>query len=388
MTRVFALALAALLASTGCTTIKGWFVDDDPEAPAELVDFEPAIDVRRNWKTSVGSGVDRAGRQLKPVYATGTVFGADYKGRLAAIASETGDVRWQVKTDLSFSGGPAVDGDLLVIGTMDGEVLAFDAGSGAERWRSRVSSEVLARPAIADGQVFVRSIDGRVFAFDAGDGERNWVYDHEVPLLTLRGNADPIARGGALFVGYDGGQVVALRQTDGGVLWEQTVVSPEGRTELERLADVDGQMVLVASDLIVPTYKSRLASLAASSGQLLWFEDIASATGVSVDRTNLAISDTDGTLWLLDRRNGSTLWQHDQLARRGLTRPTFYRDLIVVGDREGYLHWYRVDDGRLVARTDLGGGGFAAAPVTIGNTLLALTRDGDLFALSADGGEG
>ena len=124
-------------------------------------------------------------------------------------------------------------------------------------------------------------------------------------------------RAGVAFVGYDGGQVVALKLEDGTLMWEQTLVTTEGRTELERLSDIDGQLVFIASDLLVSSYKSRLASLAADSGRLLWFKDISSATGVSVDRVNLTLSDKEGNLWLLDRRNGAETWKQDQLFSAG-----------------------------------------------------------------------
>ena len=312
------LVVASLL--PGCSWIQSWGEDDDINAPAKLVEFSPTLETGRIWSAKVGDGQDRRGMQLRPAYSSGTIYAGGHKGRLLAVASETGSKRWEVKTDLPFSGGPGLGESRVLMGTQDGRLLVFSTTDGSLLWSATVSSEVLAAPAEQDGIVVVRCIDGRVFAFNADTGERLWIYDHAVPLLTLRGNAPPLIRAGAVFVGYDGGEVVALRLEDGTPAWEQAVVSPEGRTELERLSDIDGQMVLVASDLLVSSYKNRLASLAADSGRLLWFKDISSASGVVVDRTKLAIADRDGELWMLDRRNGSTMWKQDQRARRGLTR--------------------------------------------------------------------
>jgi outer membrane protein assembly factor BamB len=325
----------------------------------------------------------KAGISMPPIYVDGVIYAADYEGRLAAIDAENGRKRWEIKTKQAFSGGPFVAESLLVVGTLDGTVLAFDPENGGELWSARVSSEVLALPGISDEVVIVRSIDGRVFGLDSATGARLWIYDHSVPLLTLRGNTDILVRGSNVYVGYADGSVVALRINDGTVIWDQTVVSPEGRTELERLADIGTQMVIIASDLILSSYKSRVASLAADSGRLLWFKDISSATGVQVDRTNLAVSDKDGNLWLLDRRNGSTLWKIDKFANRGLTRPAFYGNLVVVGDKEGYLHWIDVKEGKFVARVRDGRKGFVDAPLTVGTTMYVLTRKGSLAAYRA-----
>jgi outer membrane protein assembly factor BamB len=379
MTRVLVTALLCLSLLQAC---KSWG-NPEPGDPAPLVDFDTTLKVKKIWSTGVGDGMGKEGISMAPIFADGVIYAADYKGQLTALGAEKGNKIWSIKTKQAFSGGPAVGETLLVMGTLDGTVLAFDAADGSERWSAKVSSEVLAVPGISENIVVVRCIDGRVFGLDANTGARAWIYDSSVPLLTLRGNTNILLRGGTVFVGYADGTVTALKVSDGTLMWSQSVVSPEGRTELERLADVGIQMVIVASDLIVSSYKKRIASLAADSGRLLWFKEISSFTGVQVDRTNLAVSDSGGDLWLLDRRNGSTLWKIDQLTNRGLTLPAFYGDLVVVGDKEGYLHWINISDGAFVAREREGKKGFAGGPLTVGTTLYVLTTKGTLSAYRA-----
>lgn len=378
--------LIALVGMQGCSWFKSWGKNkDDPNAPAELIEFSQTLPTRELWSHSVGSGIGKGEPQLRPVYWDGVIFTADYKGRLVAVDAQSGAIRWEVKTELPLSGGPGVNGERLYVGTENGEVHALSSRDGAPLWTAQVSSEILAAPVAGDGIVVVRCIDGRVFGLDEGSGRRIWIYDRSVPLLTLRGNSVPVIWAGIVYVGYDGGETVALDIETGSVIWEQTVATSEGRSELERLADIDGQMIYVASDLIVASYKNRLASLAADSGRLLWFKDISSATGVMVDRTNLAISDKEGHLWLLDRRNGSTTWKQDQLSNRSLTRPSFMGGFVVVGDFEGYLHWIEVSSGQFAARQKIGGKGFVTGPLVVGNRVYVLTRKGKLVAYSAGG---
>lgn len=382
MKRILAALALALITLQGCSWIKSWG-DPEPGDPAPLVEFEPSLEVRKVWSTSVGDGMGKQGLTMAPRYSSGQLFTADYKGRLVVVDAETGAKTMELKTKQAFSGGPGLDERNIYMGTVDGRVIAYERASGAELWNAQVSSEVLSPPASIDGIVVVRCIDGRVFGLDAANGRRMWVFDHSVPLLTLRGNADLLVRAGVAFIGYDDGSVVSLRIADGSVMWSQTIVSQEGRTELDRLADIGQQMVIVASDLIVSSYKSRVVSLAADSGRLLWFKDIASATGVQVDRTKLALSEKGGELWMLDRRNGSTVWKLDQLSNRDLTRPAFYGNYVVVGDLDGYLHWIGSDIGSFVARTRAGKKGFAAAPLTVGTTMYVLTTGGKLVAYRA-----
>lgn len=382
MKRLAAVLMLALFSLQGCSWVKSWG-DPEPGDPAALVEFESSLEVRKAWSTNVGDGMGKQGISMAPAYLSGRLYTADHEGRLVVVDANDGRKVWEQKTKQTFSGGPGLDDERIYMGTIDGRVIAYDRETGAELWNAEVSSEVLAPPASADGIVVARSIDGRVFGLDEVNGRRIWIYDHSVPLLTLRGNADILVRAGIAFIGYDDGSVVSLRVADGSVVWNQTVVSQEGRTELDRLSDIGRQMVIVASDLIVSSYKSRLVSLAADSGRMLWFKDIASSSGVVVDRTRLAISDREDDLWLLDRRNGSTTWKIDRMSNRGLTRPAFYGNYVVVGDVEGYLHWLDADLGAFVARVRAGKDGFAAAPFSVGTTLYVLTNDGDLVAYRA-----
>ena len=382
MVRFAIIVLSISLLLPGCAWIRGWG-EPEPGEPSELVKFDQTLKVKKVWSTSVGDGLGKQGIGIAPLYSSGKLYAADYEGRLTAVDAETGNKLWQQKTDLPFSGGPGLEGNLLVMGTIDGQVQAFNADTGSSLWQTRVSSEVLAAPAIGDNIVVVRCIDGRVFGLDASNGNRLWIYDRSVPLLTLRGNSALLVRAGAVFIGYDDGTIVALELEDGGLAWEQNFVNPEGRTELDRLADIGDQMVMVASDLIVSSYKNRVSALAGNSGRLLWFKDISSETGVQVDRVNLAISASNGEVWMLDRRNGSTMWKQDQLLNRGLGRPAFYGSQLVVGDAEGYLHWINVETGDFVARVREGKKGFAGAPISVGTTLYVLTNDGTLAAYRA-----
>ena len=382
MRNIFAALVLSLLTLQGCSWIKSWG-DPDPGDPAPLVEFEEALSVKKVWSTSVGDGMGKQGLSMAPVFSSGSLFTADYEGRLTVVNAENGSKTLELKTKQAFSGGPGLDERHIYMGTIDGRVIAYDRNNGAEIWNAQVSSEVLAPPASADGVVVVRCIDGRVFGLDQDNGRRIWIYDHSVPLLTLRGNADLLVRAGIAFVGYDDGSVVSLRVADGSVVWNQTIASPDGRTELDRLADIGSQMVIIASDLIVSSYKSRVVSIAADSGRLLWFKDISSATGVQVDRTKLAVSEQNGDLWMLDRRNGSTTWKLDRMSNRGLTRPAFYGNYVVVGDVEGYLHWIDADIGSFVARVRPAKKPLAAPPLTVGTTMYVLTRKGKLIAYRA-----
>nr|WP_277347478.1 outer membrane protein assembly factor BamB [Wenzhouxiangella sp. XN79A] len=370
--------MAALGALSGC----GLFSEKDDEAdrPMALVEFDATLPVQELWNVNTGKGLDRSAPNLKPFYIDGELWVADHEGGVRVIDAESGDVLRQFELELDLASGPAVFADSVLFGTIDGMVVHVDRASGQILWQTQLSSEVLALPVLRDGIVIARAIDGRVFGIDAESGRREWIYDRSVPLLTLRGNSDPLVRGGQVFIGYDDGAVTALRIADGVRLWEQRVSIPEGRSELERLSDIDGPLVIVGGDLYAVTRHGRMASLALDSGRIQWVKDIAADSGVSISRTQLAVTDAEDVVWMVDRLSGATVWQNESLKRRDVTRPVFQGSFVVVADREGYLHWLDADTGEPVARERAGKEPPAAAPLVIGNLLYLLDRDGRLSA--------
>ncbi|MDH5821454.1 outer membrane protein assembly factor BamB [Luteimonas sp. RD2P54] len=378
------IALSCVLAVSGCSTVRGWFDGDDDEVnttePAELTDFAPSASVDRLWTAGVGKGERRIGARQSPAVAGGRVYAAALTGGVHAFDLQSGAAVWHHESELPLSGGPGVGEGLVVAGSLEGDVLALDAQSGAERWRAEVGNEVIAAPAIGQGVVVVRSNDGRVSAFDATNGERLWFWVRDLPALTVRGNDAPVLGPGYVFVGNDDGTVIALGLNDGRPIWEQAVGQPDGRTDLERMADVDGSPVLDDVVLYASSYKGQTMAIEAPSGRPLWSSDHGGSGRVGVATDRLVVADPAGTVWALDKNGGTVLWQQDALARRDLSSAAVHDGYAVVGDFDGYLHWLRLENGELAARTRAGRAAIKGAPVVADGVLVVQTVEGDLSA--------
>jgi outer membrane protein assembly factor BamB len=376
MRRILALlALTALVAGCGKNAKR-----DNVEEAAELIQFTPTLSVSQAWGQNLGKGERRLGIRQHPTVDGGHVYAADPKGRLHAFDVASGGTLWSAETDLRFSSSPGVGEGTLVIGTLDGDVVAFNPDTGSERWRNRVTSEVVAAPVVARGIVVVRGIDGRVFAFSITDGERRWVYDHGTPALTLRGSSAPILAEGLVLLGYDSGQIVALRGDDGIQIWEQTVAFGEGRTELERMVDIDGEMAYDAGQLYAAAFNAQVVGVSLDGGRPLWNREMSSYAGVALSGNKLFVTDRDGVLWALDRDNGAALWKQDGLGHRWLTTPAVQGNHVVVGDVEGYLHWFDIETGLPAARERLDRKPIRATPQVAGDTVFAVSTAGRLGA--------
>jgi outer membrane protein assembly factor BamB len=382
------MLLLCALTLGGCTTVKGWFDDKDDDKksvePAVLADFTATATVSKLWSASAGKGEGRIGVRQGPAVADGRVYAAALEGGVRAYDLQTGASLWRFASKLALSGGPGVGDGLVVVGSLEGDVIALDAATGAESWRAKVSNEIIAAPAIGNGLVFVRSNDGRVTALDATSGERRWFWNHDLPNLSVRGNDTPLLGPGYVFVGNDDGTVAALAMADGRPLWEQAIAQPEGRTELDRMADVDGTPVLDGTTLYATSFKRQTMAIDAPSGRPLWARDSGGAGRLGVAADRLVVSDPAGTVWALDKASGSALWQQQALARRNLTAPAVQGEFAVVGDYDGYLHWLRLDNGDLAARARAGRNALRAAPVVADGILVVQTIEGELSAFRID----
>jgi len=352
--------------------------------PARLIPIKSRLAVHPVWYKQAQSELITLDSYLKPVIKNNEIYIASQNGRVRALNEENGKRIWKSNINEFLSGGLGVGEGLLFAGTYDGEVLALNLNDGKIMWRAQLSSEILTPPIAADGVVVARTIDGKLYGLNESDGQRLWVYETIVPTLTLRGSSQPVISEGRVLTGLANGKVVAVSLADGKFLWEMTVAVPEGRSELERLVDIDGDPALMDDILYTASYHGRLVAINTSTARLQWSRDLSSHNGLAIDGKYLYISDNESTLWAIDRFNGAVMWKQDKLQLRSITAPVLYKDYIVVGDYDGYLHWITRQDGVIVARRKVSDTRVFVAPVVMDNLLFATDRKGMLIALSSD----
>jgi len=374
---LYLLLLLPLLLN-GCS----WFgSDDNSDPPAELKDFDKRVELRRIWSRSTGDGTDEQFLNLAPAVVGSRVYVADRDGSVWAVELEDGKTVWHTRTGLALSAGVGVGNiaGLALVGTSEGQLAALDLETGEPRWQVDVSSEVLSVPQVVDGVVVVQTVDGNITGLDAETGERRWIHDRSVPVLTLRGSSTPLVQSGVALAGFASGKLVALDTASGRDLWEVPVAVARGRTELQRIVDVDANPVLKDGVLYSTSYQGQLVAISLRNGQMLWKRDMSAYAGLAVDSSQVFVSDASSDLWALDRRSGRALWKQDALLHRSLTGPAVVDTYVGVGDFEGYVHVLSSIDGSIAGRTRVDSKGIAAAPVTVfGDRLLILGAGGQL----------
>lgn len=351
--------------------------------PAELVDIEkPAFKPQRLWGASAGNGGDGRVSALRLRLESDALYTADIEGRVFAYAPDSGKLLWRADTGSRVYAGPSVAGDSIYLGTRDAEVIALKRADGSERWRKAMSSEVLGPPATEGAVLVTRTLDGRIYGLGTSSGERLWSFDRLVPSLVLRASSAPLLAGGQAFIGMDNGRVVSLRVADGQPLWEQPVAVPAGRTELERLTDVDGDLLEVSGCVAAASFGGEVACLAPGTGEVVWRRAIRSYNSMAASDEMLFVTDEAGVVWALDQRSGAAAWKQEALSWRRLSPPAYVDGYVVVGDFEGYLHWIDAGSGRIVARSRLGSDPILLQPVVGNGTVFVASSTGRLAALT------
>ena len=346
--RFWLLVLLFPLVLAGCSS------NEDVIPPSPLPVFKSDIQIKKLWAVSVGDGVDGVYLDLKPAVTERWVYAASNDGEVVKIDRKTGDKVWSIDTGHVITGGVAAAYGLVALGTNNGEAIVLNEEDGKVLWDKEVGGQVMSAPAISPDLVLVQSIDGRLHALNRKDGSVSWLYDTAIPILTLRGESSPFVMGGVTLAGFANGKLVAMDTSTGMVAWERPIGESTGRSELERLIDLDGRFWVSGKTVYAVTYQGNVAAVDIPSGRLLWQRKMSSFAGVSEFLDQLYVVDEESNIHAMDALSGTALWDQSALKGRRLSAPTAYDRYVVVGDFQGYLHWLSYKDGSFLARVKVG----------------------------------
>lgn len=373
------ICLAGLLLVVAACSSK----DKQIDQPAKLTPFASTLRAERVWSATVGDKKEiRLRLSLGLAVDDGRVYAAGHKGDVVALDLASGRTAWRTRLKAPLSGGTAVGEGMVLIGTSDGRLFALDAAKGTQRWSVRVNGEVLSPAAISEKLIALRTVDGRLHALSPTDGHELWVQQQQVPRLSLRGTARPVIAGELVLCGFDNGKVLAINAADGSVQWEATISPPHGRTELERLDDIDTTVRVAGQDVYTVGFQGKLAMLALDTGQVWWSHDASSYRSLTLDDDTLYMAGADGEIVALRTRTGAELWRQKALQFRGLTAAVAMDEdnALVAADFQGYVHWLDKATGALAARASSGKTRVSSPPVVAGNMVLVINDRGQISA--------
>ncbi|WP_417586028.1 outer membrane protein assembly factor BamB [Nitrincola sp.] len=372
---VAALMLGLL---AGC----GFWGGNEEIQPAELVDFSAENNVSVKWSASVGSGPGRRFHQMMPSIDGDRIYAADSQGVVSGFDRHSGQRVWSVSLKEPVVGGVGAGLGQVLLTTRAGEVVSLNGNDGKELWRYKLASEVTAQVQINPELVVMQQVSGRITALDRMTGEHRWSFDVQVPALTLRGTGIPLLAADVTFAGMSNGRLVALDNRDGGLIWDQRVSIDEGRSELERIADINGRPIIVDNMLYVVGYQGRLLAINPFNAQVQWAQNVSSYRSPASGYGNIYVADAQDHIHAYDAVSSASVWSQSALTNRLVTSPAVLGNTVVVGDQEGYLHFMSQVNGRFVARYRVDSSGLQGDMLVRDNILYVLTNSGRLAAIT------
>ena len=317
--------------------------------PTALEGFDEKVELDVVWRKTLGLGVGERNIRLKPAVSGDVVYMADYNGTLRALELESGDQIWSLSFDYNVSGGVVVDASDVYVVTLDGVLHSITKENGETRWTKQLSSESIAPVVVDRGQVYVRTIDGHLTALDRATGNQNWTYEAALPVLTVHGTAAPVLMHDLVISGFANGKLIALDRELGIPRWSKRLAIPEGRSELERLVDIDGTPIVEDGIVYATAYHGKLAAVG-FDGKTRWETELSSYFGPALGLGNLYITRDDDHVQAYDQINGASVWSQNLLQGRFLTQPVKHGRYIIVADFEGYVHVLSQVDGEIIGR--------------------------------------
>jgi outer membrane protein assembly factor BamB len=347
------------------------------------------------WRSSVGSGSAYRQRIVTgPVIAAGTVFTVDAWGNVSAHALADGRQRWRADTApedesaVPLGGGAAFADGTLYVATAAAEVMALDPANGAIRWRERLPSAARGAPTVAGGRIFVPTIENQLAAHSVEDGKRIWMHS-AAPLITIPlGLPAPAVEGDAVVAGFGSGELLALRATDGRVLWAESL-GGTGRMSLADIVGVTGLPVIAGGRVLAVGQANIAIAVDLRSGRRLWERPFGGGAGPAVAGDWVFAATDAGEALAIGREDGRISWvtqldpappnsRRREPARFG--RPMIAGGRVLVPSTRGEILQLDPSSGEIVGRIPV------RSPVSLPMAaaeghVVALADDGTLIAL-------
>ena len=348
--------------------------------PTTLSEFQPQRQLVQYWSMLLGDGDNNGASVIQPALSKGAIFAASGQ-QVGSFDLDTGDLNWRIELAEPVSAGVGQINQQLFLATENGKLIAVNGLDGSILWQVNTSSEALAAPQANSKIVVVQTVDGKISAYAIEDGTFQWSYTANLPSLTLRGTSTPLINESYTYAGFANGKLVALDNQLGRVVWQKSIGAAQGRSEIERLVDVDGALTLVDGLLYVSSYEGNVAAIDALTGAVIWQQPVSSLSGTALVGDAILVVDAQDTVMAYDRLLGHVLWQNAALKYRGLSAPMALAAQTLVVDMEGYAHVLQLSNGEFLGRQKMPFKGARFGSIGYQDNIFLLSLDGRLMRL-------
>ena len=348
------LSVILILASS-CSSLAFWQDDADKEViePVALQSFKNEYPISIEWKKSFKGENTLA--SFTPSFYSGNMLVADPEGNILSINPQSGNENWKINLNRELASGVASGFGKLVVSDLNGFVIALDIDTQEIIWEKNIGGEVLSNAVVSASLILVKNSVGELVAMSASSGETKLSFRSQLPALTVRGTGESIIENGIVFSTFDNGRLAAFQLETGFFLWDAPISFVEGSSELENLIDGDSAPVLAKQLIFATNYQGNLTAFDVAQKRPVWNADASSFYSPIVTNNMIMVIQDDGSILSFSLANLSPSWTSEEYLRRQLSSGVAYKNLLLVGDLDGYVHAINPMTGITVGRKKVSG---------------------------------
>jgi outer membrane protein assembly factor BamB len=317
---------------------------------ADLPEFVSSVDVVLRWEKKLQGKIDDTYSFLNLYKYNENLYVPTNEKKIHIIASESGEIKKSIDVSLDIFSNIIVDSSLVYFGTLQDTVTALNISNNEVLWQRIMPSEVMSISEVSNNTIFIRTNDSKITAIDINTGEFLWINSQIPTELSIRGLSKPRIDEEKLFVGFEDGKIVSYNIVNGDINWQAQIPSGSTETIIDRLNDIDGNMIVDDGALYAISYQGNIVSIDTYSGQILWKREASSLFGLESDGENVFYIDDEGILWCIEKYAGRPVWKQDKFFKRLVGQPIFYNNFIIVNDIENYIHIIDSTSGSILGR--------------------------------------
>jgi outer membrane protein assembly factor BamB len=344
-----------LILTNSCSTLAFWQDDTEGEViePVALQSFKNEYPVSIEWKKSFNGENSLA--SFRPSFYSGDMLVADPEGNIFSLNPQTGKENWKINLDRELAAGVASGFGKLIVSDLNGFVIAIDSDTQETIWEKNIGGEVLSNALVSASLVLVKNSVGELVALSALSGEKKWSYRSQLPALTVRGTGESIIENGIVFSSFDNGRLGAFQLETGFFLWDAPISFVEGSSELENLIDADSAPVLAKQLIFATNYQGNLTAFDIAQKRPVWNSKASSFFSPIVANNMIMVIQDNGSILSFSLANLSSSWTSEEYLRRELSSGAAYKNMLLVGDLDGYVHVINPMTGITVGRKKVSG---------------------------------
>jgi outer membrane protein assembly factor BamB len=332
-----------------------WQDDADKEViePVALQSFKNEYPISIEWKKSFKGENSLA--SFTPSFYSGNMLVADPEGNILSINPQSGKENWKINLNRELAAGVASGFGKLIVSDLNGFVIAIDSDTQEIIWEKNIGGEVLSNAVVSASLVLVKNSVGELVALSASSGEKKWSFRSQLPALTVRGTGESIIENGIVFSTFDNGRLGAFQLETGFFLWDAPISFVEGSSELENLIDADSAPILAKQLIFATNYQGNLTAFDIAQKRPVWNASASSFYSPIVANNMIMVIQDDGSILSFSLANLSPSWTSEEYLRRELSSGAAYKNLLLIGDLDGYVHVINPMTGITVGRKKVSG---------------------------------